>query len=64
MRPKTTGRNASRRALDAMRNMRDQGWDTEALLVDHAAEVLGGGDVARSIAQAAYDRHFKITTPN
>jgi hypothetical protein len=56
------------RALDAMRNVFAEGWTTEALLVDHAAHVIaasaGGMDKATKIAQAVYDRHYRVTTPN
>jgi hypothetical protein len=54
MKPATPGRRAYDRALYAMRNMQAQGWQSEALLVDHAAQVLGGTDEAKRIAQDAY----------
>ena len=49
-----------RRALAAMRNLTAQGWHTEALLVDHAAEVLGGCEASKLTAQRVYDTHFRI----
>lgn len=49
------------RALDAMRHMLAQGWTAESLLVDHAAEVLGGDEAARKVAQAVFDRHMRVT---
>ena len=56
------------RALAAMRNVFADGWTTEALLVDHAANVIaasaGGIEKATKIAQAVYDRHYRVTTPN
>ena len=53
------------RALLAMRNLigkdRDCGlkW-TEAEVVAHAAEVLGGSDEAKLTAQRVFDRRFKV----
>lgn len=53
------------RARDAMRTMigkdRDGGlkW-TEAELVSHAAEVLGGDEQAKLVAQRVFDKHFKV----
>lgn len=61
----TTDRTRRRRALDAMRNLvATHGWHEESLLVDHAAEVLGGDDAARSLAQAVFDKHYKIMGAN
>lgn len=61
----TTERTRRRRALDAMRNLvATHGWHEESLLVDHAAEVLGGDDAGRSLAQAVFDRYFRITEAN
>lgn len=48
------------RALKAMRVMVAAGWHAEAMLVDHAAEVLGGSDEAKLTAQLVFDRHFKV----
>ena len=52
------------RALKAMRNLigkdRDGGlkW-TEAEVVAHAADVLGGDEQAKLVAQLVFDRRFK-----
>ena len=48
------------RARDAMRVMVAAGWHSEAMLVSHAAEVLGGSDEAKLTAQLVFDRHFKV----
>jgi hypothetical protein len=48
------------RIVATIRNLIAQGWTDEALLVDTAAEVIGGGDHARKVAQSVYDRHYKI----
>lgn len=56
---------AHTRARDAMRTLiAHHGWREESLLVDHAAEVLGGDAEAQRIAQAVFDKHFKITEAN
>lgn len=47
------------RLLNAMRNLQAQGWREESLLVDTAAEVIGGGDAARVTAQRVFDKHLK-----
>ena len=52
------------RALNTMRNLTAQGWTDEGLLVDTAAQVLGGDDAAKLTAQRVFDRHFKIMGAN
>ena len=47
------------RLLNTMRNLQAQGWREESLLVDTAAEVIGGGDAARANAQRVFDKHLK-----
>jgi hypothetical protein len=47
-----------------MRNLTAQGWHDQALLVDAAAEALGGDEAAKLTAQRAFDRHFKIMGAN
>lgn len=44
------------RARKAMRALMTKGFHAEAELVNHAAEVLGGDDQAKLVAQAVYDR--------
>lgn len=55
--------NRDTRLLNTMRNLMAQGFDEETL-IDTAAEVIGGGDLARKAARAVYDKHFKIFTAN
>lgn len=50
--------------LNTMRNLMAQGITDEDALIDTAAEVIGGGDLARKAAQSVYDRHFKIFAAN
>ena len=52
------------RALNTMRNLTAQGWRDEALLVDTAAQVLGGDESAKLTAQRVYNEHFKIMGAN
>ena len=54
-----------RKALLTMRNlMANAGWHSEALLIDAAAEALGGDEAAKLTAQRAYDKHIKTMEPN
>lgn len=53
-------RSPETRALTTMRNLMAQGWTSEALLVDAAAQVLGGDEVAKLIAQRVWDANYKI----
>jgi hypothetical protein len=56
---------AERKALLTMRNlMANAGWHSEALLIDAAAEALGGDEAAKLTAQRAYDKHIKTMEPN
>lgn len=52
------------RLLNTMRNLIANGWTDEALMVDTAAQVLGGDDKAKAAAQRVWDEHFKITPAN
>lgn len=54
----------SKRALAAMRDQVAAGWYGEALLVDHAAAILGDTDEAKQIAKAVFDKHYKIMGAN
>ena len=51
-------------ALKIMRDMVADGWQSEALIVDAAAEAIGGDDKARMIAQRVWDEFFKIHVAN
>jgi hypothetical protein len=52
------------RALNTMRNLTAQGWHDECLLVDTAAQVIGGDEAAKLTAQRVFDRHYKIMGAN
>ena len=52
------------RIVNCMRNLMANGWDDEALIVDTAAQVIGGGDKAIENAQRVYDQTFKIFNAN
>jgi hypothetical protein len=47
-----------------MRNLYAAGWTDEALIVDTAAQVIGGDEAAIMQAQRVYDQHYKITESN
>lgn len=47
-----------------MRNLIAQGFTDEETLIDTAAEVIGGNDLARKAARVVYERHFKIFSAN
>ena len=48
------------RASDAMRGLIAKGFHAEAMLVSHAADVLGGDEQAKLVAQRVFDKHFKV----
>ena len=48
------------RARDAMRGLIAKGFNAEAMLVSHAADVLGGDEQAKLVAQRVFDKHFKV----
>lgn len=56
--------NRDTRILNTMRNLLAQGFTDEETLIDTAAEVIGGNDLARKAARKVYDKHFKIFTAN
>ena len=60
----TMNPNAKRRLADCMRNLMAQGWTDEALLVDTAAQILGGDEAAQLLAKRVYDQTFKIHPAN
>lgn len=59
-----TKRHNETRALNTMRNLTAQGWHDECLLVDTAAQVIGGDEAAKLTAQRVFDRHYKIMGAN
>jgi len=52
------------RAKKAIRDMIANGWTDKAMLIDHAAQVLGGNDQSQAIAAAVWARHFEIHQAN
>ena len=48
------------RMLHTMRNLTAQGWHDEAILVDTAAQVIGGDEASKLQAQRVFDQHFKV----
>ena len=52
------------RLLQSMRDLFAMGWTSEALIVDAAADELGGDEAAILQAQRVYDQHFKSTSAN
>ena len=50
--------------LQSMRDLFAMGWTAEALIVDTAAQILGGDEAAILQAQRVYDQHFKIASAN
>lgn len=56
--------NRDTRLLNTMRNLIAQGFTDEETLIDTAAEVIGGNDLARKAARAVYERYFKIFSAN
>jgi len=54
----------ARRAKKAIRDMIANGWTDKDLLIDHAAQVLGGNEQSQTIAAAVWARHFEIHKAN
>lgn len=54
----------SRKAHQTIRNLIAAGWTDEALLIDAAAQALGGGETAQIIAGMVWRQHFDIKGPN
>jgi hypothetical protein len=52
------------KALQTMRNLSAQGWHDERLLIDAAAEALGGDESAKIIAEMTWRKHFAIMGAN
>lgn len=52
------------RLLQKMRDLFAAGWTSETLIVDTAAEILGGDEAAVLQAQRVYDQHFGVKRPN
>lgn len=52
------------RIINTIRNLMASGITDEAALIDAAAQVIGGGEAAKKVAQSVYDKHFKIFGAN
>jgi hypothetical protein len=52
------------RLINTMRNLHAQGWTERALIVDTAAQVIGGDEAARLLAERVFDQHYKILPAN
>lgn len=52
------------RLLQKMRDLYAMGWTSETLIVDAAAEILGGDEAALLQAQRVYTENFAITRAN
>lgn len=52
------------KARQTIRNLIAAGWIDEALLVDAAAEAIGGDETAQIIADMVWRKHFEIKGPN
>jgi hypothetical protein len=57
-------RRAETRILNTVRNLHAAGWTDRALIVDTAAQVIGGDEAARLLAERVFDQHFKIMGAN
>ena len=49
-------------ALNLMRQALSMGWQTEALMIDHAVQAMG--EDARAMIQREYDKTFKVYPAN
>lgn len=52
------------RLLNTMRNLHAAGWTDRALIVDTAAQVIGGDEAAQLLAERVFDKHYKILPAN
>lgn len=52
------------RARNTIRELLAVGWNDEALLIDAAAEAIGGDEEGKLIAMMVWRRHFAVTVPN
>jgi len=48
------------RLLNTMRNLHAAGWTDRALIVDTAAQVIGGDEAAQLLAERVFDKHYKV----
>ena len=52
------------RLLNTMRNLQGQGWNERALIIDTAAQVIGGDEAAQLLAERVWEQNFEIKEPN
>jgi hypothetical protein len=52
------------RLLNTMRNLHAAGWTDRALIVDTAAQVIGGDEAAQLLAERVFDQNFEIKGAN
>ena len=52
------------KAKQTIRNLMAEGWDTAALLIDAAAEAIGGDPEAKRIAKAVWEQDFTTYEAN
>lgn len=48
------------RLLNTMRNLQAQGWSERALIIDTAAQVIGGDEAAHLLAERVFNDRFEI----
>lgn len=56
--------NRDTRLLNTMKNLMAQGFYDEETLIDTAADVIGGGDLAKKAARKVYEKKIKIFDAN
>ena len=54
----------SNKALQTMRNLLAAGWRDEHLMIDAAAEAIGGDEAAKLTAMMVWRQHFAIMGTN
>lgn len=52
------------KARQTIRELMATGWREESLLIDAAAESIGGDEMAKLIAEMVWRKHFKIMEAN
>lgn len=52
------------KALQTMRNLMAAGWTEQGLLIDAAADAIGGDETAKLIAMMVWRKHFEIMGAN
>lgn len=52
------------KARQTIRELMATGWREETLLIDAAAESIGGDEAAKMVATMVWRKHFAVTEPN